>query len=342
MHRLIGWTIWSLLAAMVFVPAAAEAQTNGQSKAEFWIETGVMKQVPADPQAEETFTAPRPIVEVMEDPAIPSWDPNYTPKSETAKEIAKQAIYRRTIWNLAFAFKPLRMIEVDLPQRNGKMQRKQLWYMVYRITNNGYHLGVKAEQDKWDHKTYLNTPVNQNIYFFPHFVLQAKSPVTDFASASKTTTYTTKEYLDRVIPAAMKPIAERERIGAELFDSVSITKHPIPVSDAKVDRSVWGVAIWEDVDPQADFFSVFVQGLTNAYKFEDVAGAYKAGDPPGTGRKITSKTLQLNFWRPGDAVLAHEDEIRFGIPLDPNPARQAGLFELYGVPGPLDYQWVYR
>ena len=32
------------------------------------------------------------------------------------------------------------MIDVDLPQPSGKMQRKRLWYMVYRVTNRGNYL----------------------------------------------------------------------------------------------------------------------------------------------------------------------------------------------------------
>jgi hypothetical protein len=140
----------------------------------------------------------------------------------------------------------------------------------------------------------------------------------------------------------MKPIAARERVGVTLHDSVSISKKAVQVSDGKNDRSVWGVVIWEDVDPRTDYFAMFVQGLTNAYKFEDPAGAYKNGDPPGTGRTFTQKTLQINFHRLGDAVLQHEDELHFGLRLTSDPQQQEKIFKLYNVPGPLDYQWVYR
>src|SRR5690606_28242154 len=101
-------------------------------------------------------------------------------------------------------------------------------------------------------------------------------------------------------------------------------------------------AIWEDVDPKTNFFSIFVQGLTNAYQFEDPEGAYKPGDPPGTGRKFTQKNLQLNFHRTGDAIALHEEEFSFGIPLDPDPTRQAEILKLYNMQAPLDYQWIYR
>jgi hypothetical protein len=46
------------------------------------------------------------------------------------------------------------------------------------------------------------------------------------------------------------------------------------------------------------------------------------------------KTLQLNFWRPGDEYLQDEREIRFGV------ARGKG--DLYDVSEGVAYRWVYR
>ena len=105
---------------------------------------GVLTIVPPAPQEEEMFSGPRPLVEVAT--AIPSleYTPNYEPKSTTVFERAKASTLRRTIWNLEFAFKPLRMIEVDVPQPDGRLQRKLIWYMVYRVKNNGNHWKPKA------------------------------------------------------------------------------------------------------------------------------------------------------------------------------------------------------
>ena len=58
------------------------------------------------------------------------------------------------------------------------------------------------------------------------------------------------------------------------------------------------------------------------------------GDPPGTGRKFTRKTLQLNFWRPGDELDQSEREIRFGV--------APGRAEFYDSPEGVAYRWVYR
>ena len=79
-----------------------------------------------------------------------------------------------------------------------------------------------------------------------------------------------------------------------------------------------------DVDLRIDFFSVFVHGLTNAYRWEDPAAGVKPGDKIGKGRKFKYKELQLNFWRPGDEFHANDQDF------------------YYGIPGQVDFRWIYR
>ena len=132
----------------------------------------------------------------------------------------------------------------------------------------------------------------------------------------------TKVYPDRVIPVAMDPIRLREDPNRRFLTSVEMCR------EIAVGETLWGVATWEDIDPRIVRFSIYVSGLTNAYKWKDekVGRRYvhQAGDPIGKGRKLYRKILKLNFWRPGDQYFEHEEEIR------------------YGVPGGVDYQWVYR
>jgi hypothetical protein len=52
--------------------------------------------------------------------------------------------------------------------------------------------------------------------------------------------------------------------------------------------------------------------------------------------------LQLNFWRPGDTLQEHEREIRFGVPIDNDPAVQRQILARYGIDRRLDYLWIYR
>ena len=79
---------------------------------------GVLTVVPSASEDGETFSGPLPLVEVVTGIPDLDWVPNYTPKSNTLQELAKQVVLRRTIWHMEFAFKPLRMIEVDSPAFN--------------------------------------------------------------------------------------------------------------------------------------------------------------------------------------------------------------------------------
>lgn len=292
---------------------------------------GVMTTIPLDSEDGETLTGPLPLVEVVTGIQDLDWTPNYDPKTNTLLEKAKQVTLRRSIWELELSFKPLRMIEVDVPQPTGKMQRKLVWYLVYRVSNRGLARRPKAAADEFGQQTFGIERVNYPILrFFPHFVLESREYK--------------KAYMDRIIPAAQKAIQARENPGAniKLHNTIEIGRVPIPLSDERIERGVWGVATWEDIDPRVDFFSVYVRGLTNAFRFVDPPGAYQAGDPPGSGRQFAFKTLQLNFWRPGDSVLEHENELRYGVPVDPDPVIQNHVLEMFGLPERLDHLWVYR
>ncbi len=215
-------------------------------------------------------------------------------------DIAKEVPFRREVWGLEFRFKQVRMYPVDLPQPSGKMARKLIWYMVYNVTNNGDALRpVEQPNGAYDVET-----VARPIKFVPLFVLEA----TEFQKA----------YPDRVIPLAFAKIAEREDPNRKFYNTVEICR------EIAVGETVWGIATWEDIDPLIDFFSVYIQGLTNAYRWVDEPGKFEPGNQIGVGRRLARKTLKLNFWRPGDEFYEHEDEIRFG------------------QPGTVDYEWVFR
>lgn len=259
------------------------------------------------------------------------WDPKEaTPKSQTLDERSTNTFFRRGVYHFQFAFKPLRMIRVDVPQANGKMKKKLVWYMVYRVTNFGQHMTPEQlpdeewakggyEIERTDDASKMLAGVGPH-RFIPTFTLRSYE--------------TQKEYRDQLVPVAKAAIFRKEQPPVDIehfYNTVEISKNPIPVSTDTEDKSVWGVVTWIDLDSRIDYFSIFVKGLTNAYKWTDPPGAYQAGDPPGTGREFTYKTLKLNFSRHGDEFDQREEEIRLGI-----DAAAAG-------PGPqVDYEWVYR
>jgi len=216
---------------------------------------------------------------------------------------AKDVAFRRTIWHLDFKFKPMRMTFVDVPHSDGRMQRKLIWYLLYSVTNTGKVMpsikGAGGEYELQDS--------NQPVLCVPEFLLYSH----EF----------NKLYPDRVIPIAMGPIRMREDPKRKFYTSAEMSAEGEEIQPG---QTKWGVATWENVDPRIDRFSVYVNGLTNAYRWQDPQGVYKAGDPLGKGRQWVRKTLKLNFWRPGDEYYEHEKEFRFGIP------------------GEVDYEWVYR
>jgi hypothetical protein len=223
------------------------------------------------------------------------------------------------------------MLTVQVPRRDGTVGPQQVYYLVYYVKNNGRHLNPEPKPDEQGNVIYTPEPVDHTIRFFPSFVLQAH----DLEQA----------YLDEVLPSAMAAIRRREDPNRTFYDSVSIGSVTIPVSTEYEDKSVWGVATWTGVDPRSDFFSVFIQGLTNAYRWQDPPGAFRAGDPPMTGRRFTYQTLQLNFWRAGDALDPSEDEIRFGVPNQnqvPAAKTEDQILKLYRLQERVDYVWVYR
>ncbi len=318
-------------AALMIAGPLASRSSLGQEGPTRRLAPGVLTVIPPEPLPEETFSETQPLVEITEGITDLEWTPNTFPAEETLLEMAKRTILRREVWCLEFAFKPMRMIEVDVPQPSGRLQRKVIWYLVYRIRYLGDDL--KPVPQVVDQDGHVNFPTFDEVSyqtrrFLPRFILESAEY--------------DKAYLEQILPAAKRPIELRERVGRPLNNSVEMMTVPIKLSTATTDNSVWGVVTWEDVDPRIDYFSVFIRGLTNGYRDRVEPGAFTAGDPPGTGRQLAFKTLRLNFWRPGDAIRQVEDEIRFGVPIDADAEEQARIVKLYGLEERLDYLWVYR
>lgn len=240
-----------------------------------------------------------------------AWEPNFAPPTDTLLEKAKNVVYRQEIHCLEFAFKPVRMIRV-----NGKT----VWYLLYRVRYLGGDLQPVPEPDQFSNEVYGKPKAisAEWVRFMPAFKLD--------------TLGLGRVYFDRVIPGAKQAIAERERVGRRIYDSIEMQKLQIPISTESEDKPVWGVATWADVDPRTDFFTVNVTGLTNAQQVLQKGNEYQ----------FLQKTLVLHFSRPGDTINELEDQIRFGIPALEDPARQKYVLDQYGQTKRLDYVWDYR
>ncbi len=294
----------------------SHAQNIGKLKS-----LGVLNVVAPDRLPQETFSELRPVAGLE----TAAFQPQTLAASETLHEKSAKIIYRHDVWGYEFSYQSLRTIEVDVPQPTGKMQRKVIWYLVYRVRNPGDHLSPQAKPDEYGHIKYdivkkdYTSPSSLGDRFFPHFVLDGW--VENFSTGS----YEKKSYLDRVMPTIVEQIRIEEKLDVKLHNSVEISALKLPVVKDENNLGTWGVATWEDIDPRVDYVSVFVQGITNAFKVKDL---------PDGSKKFQHKTLQLNFWRPGDSVDETKDEIRVGVPVVDSVEEQVKICRHYDLSGP--------
>lgn len=126
-------------------------------------------------------------------------------------------------------------------------------------------------------------------------------------------TDTGKSYEDTVLPKAVVQIQNREDPTIPLLGAVNIMGVIPPSTKQGVDDAVFGVAIFEGVDPKADRLTLYVRGLSDGY--QSIA-------PPGGGKPVVRyKALRIDMIRRGDEHDLREREITL---LDPA------------------YEWVYR
>lgn len=310
-------------------PAAASAGASGRFRA---LAPGVEVTIPASNDAGATFSR-HDMVEVL------AVDPQFGERPfSQGRSPAKDVVFTRNIWCLEFSFKPMRMIDVDIPTTEGRFERKQIWYLLYRVKNTGTEVDRStSEQGEVDSKL---VEAQKPVRFIPRIWLESWD--------------TGKSYPERLLPVAIEAIEKREDASLRLTNAEEVLpeapsrllntvemEREIPPSPKGQELGIWGVATWEDINPDTDHFSVYIQGLTNAYEWQDAKegepAAYTKGDPLLKGRKFRQKTLRLNFWRPSDRYYEHEGEIRFGFYEHPGIER----FNLKPEEQ-VDYLWTYR
>ncbi len=290
--------------ALVALPVAAVEPDGFRPLA-----PGVLTVIPPDLSTDDTIQR-GDILEITRGLADRAWKPRRDAAGGTLVEMAKNRTYPRDVWCLEFAYKPPRHIDIDLPGPDLTMRRKRALYLLYRVRNTGGRRTTSAADDplRLEREAF-----EQPVRFLPHFVLES---IEGLAHAEGSIHY--RGYLDRVIPEAIEPIRRRERVGGRLHDSASMVETPLAPGEER-----WGVAVWTDIDPRIDFFSIFVRGLTNAIRWRsDLDARVTADDPPGAGTEHALESLRLDFWRHGDEVAFEEEEVSVG---------HAGLIERMAI-----------
>ena len=287
---------------------------------------GVVTVIPPAPDPKETYNGPITLKTFLDEhpelewggPDFPENAPHFDPRTRTIVEMAKQVILRREIYCLEFSFKPLRQMYVDLPRPDGRMQRKLVWYMVYRVRYRGGDLRPAGDV-VGGARIYkrIESISYDSRRFFPIMYL--------------TNAATGRRYIDHILPSAKQKIAVREQITAPLHNSVEISRVKIPRTSDKDAPGVWGVVTWEDIDPKTDFLSISILGLTNAFE----------QDGEGDAAPYRRKALQLHFFRPGDSMNQTADLIRFGVPAFKDEVEAKYILDQYKLNERLDYKWSF-
>jgi hypothetical protein len=225
------------------------------------------------------------------------WKPKQAAEGSTFVRRAAGREFPRDLWCLEFAFKPPRSLDIDVPVADLRMRRTRIWYVVYRVRNlagpagSWMRLKIESEDTATDRSRRAVERFEAPIRFVPHFVLESLEPVADGEGL-----LAYRAYLDRVLPTALPEIRRREDPRRDYLDSASMAAEEIAPGEER-----WGVAMWQDVDPRIDFFSISVTGLTNALQWRLAPDAEVAAtDPPNARLQEALQSLRLDFWRPGD------------------------------------------
>jgi len=309
-----AWAACVCLAVALWGGLAPAAAPQGFRR----LAPGAVTVIPADKTTDDALQR-ADILEITKGLASLAWTPEMAAANTTLVERSRGREYPRDIWCLEFAFKPPRMIDIDVPADDARMQRKRIWYMVYRVRNVGGRRLLMAEDEAGqpDPAKRRTEPFEAPVRFLPHFVLESLEPV---ESGEGMASY--RGYLDRILPSAMEPIRRREDPRQKFLDSAEMS-----ATDLAPGEERWGVATWEDIDPRIDFFSIYVRGLTNAVRWRQRPGTViKPNDPPGSDIEETLESLRLDFWRPGDDRGGGDREMSVGF---------AGMFERMSLGGRL-------
>lgn len=204
------------------------------------------------------------------------------PASATVDELVNQS----DLWILDVYFKPMRILPVEVTDpKTGEKKLEHVWYITYRAFN--HQLEVKGKE---------NIPVNEldKPIAPPQFVPEALLVVTDNDRK--------QVYYDQIFPEALAAINKREK--ANYKSAVNVVG-AIPTAtepNSPDDVAIEGVFMWRGIDPDANRYTVYLTGFSNAIRV--VENDDKEKEPVEQ-----NKTIMQKYWRRGDRYDQKESEI---------------------------------
>lgn len=200
----------------------------------------------------------------------------------TGNEIERQD----DLWVMEVTFKSMRMRWVMMTDPKTKQKKREvIWYLVYKA--------VVRPMDQRKDTTGIEPQNTEDklpaSLFVPEFILRT----TDEGSQ--------KTYHDVVLPEAQIDILmnreQRYKRQPYLKNTVEAIGE-IPAAtpfDAKKENAIYGIVTWRGVDPDTDYFEVYMSGFSNGYLKQN--------------GMILRKTIVQKYKRPGDRFLQTEKEI---------------------------------
>lgn len=293
---------------------------------------GVLKVIPAEIDQRDAHSLPMSVPGLV----APSYIPEVFPETDTLHASTRQVVMFRDVYQYEFAFLPLRQIKVNAINTAGDNRQVNVWFLPFRVRDVGATITHESFQDPkfgfTDSEPKAGVDqLDANVLhkrFFGNFVLTGwVQTYENGPGGEQVPKYHEVEYQNMTLPQIHAQVAREEDPEQEYFDCVQLAQQILEKYPAESDQGgKWGIAIWYNVDPRLDYVSVKVSGLTNAFRLEHL---------PDNNIRVKQRILQLNFWRPGDAIDQHEDRIIYGIPLTDDKNEQALIARRYRLPGPV-------
>lgn len=212
------------------------------------------------------------------------------------------------LWIAEVQYKPIRLRRIELPDpRTGTVQKELVRYMVYRVIRRDYTELAGDERAELERKL-ADPDLDPSNDLDPEFSLPLQMPRFLLETEDRAGNVM-ESYVDEVNVLVQNAVFHREMgrrgLNVKLLNSVEALKEigdPVPASDPDAHlKAFYGVAVWRNVNPKADFFKVTMSGFSNAYR---ISG-------PPDDRVVEEKVVVQKFARPGDEFYQEEDEYRF-------------------------------
>lgn len=211
------------------------------------------------------------------------------------------------LWIAEIQYKPVRYRRMEVTDlETGQKSTELVWYMVYRVIPRDYtDLAGEDGRDNLIRKLSDQNLIPQNpIDEVQRFPLQIPRFVLQTEDTSPPQTYVDEINLEVQREVLLREF-QRRNLDVRLLNSVQAIAEvvePVSVADPdQLSKVLYGVAVWRDVDPQTDYFTVTMQGFSNAYRIiTDDAGR----------TIVQQKVVEQRFERPGDEIQQREREFR--------------------------------